>query len=117
MQHTHFASDGLFCTKQTLQLHPAGALKKSLRAVEEDAAVEEEEWAEDCVEVSGDFCTVVEAKPEQVMIKKILKRKKNQYMNNNQQCIASKNAGNRHLSPHNVVCFRSKNAYREKASS
>jgi len=36
IQQTHFVSDGLFCTKQTSQLQPAGALNKSPKPVEEE---------------------------------------------------------------------------------
>ena len=55
IQQTHFASDGLFCTKQTSQLQFSGALNKSPSPVEErDEAVVEvevEEGIVDCVEV------------------------------------------------------------------
>lgn len=53
-QQTHFASDGLFCTKHTSQLQPfSGALNKSPNPVEEEreeVVVEVEEGAVDCVE-------------------------------------------------------------------
>lgn len=55
IQQTHFASDGLFCTKHTSQLQFSGALNISPSPVEEEkeeVVVEvEEEGAVDCVEV------------------------------------------------------------------
>lgn len=53
MQQTHFVSDGLFCTKQTSQLQPAGALNMSPSSTEERTelvVVEVKEGAVDSVE-------------------------------------------------------------------
>lgn len=79
IQQTHLASDGLFCTKQTSQLQPGGALNKSPNPVEEEEVVvvvaleaeeEEEKGAVDCVEVCsgvlsgpGEVRATGEAKP------------------------------------------------------
>lgn len=78
IQQTHLASDGLFCTKQTSQLQPGGALNNSPNPVEEEEVVvvvaleaeEEEEGAVDCVEVCsgvlsgpGEVRAMGEAKP------------------------------------------------------
>lgn len=53
VQQTHFVSDGLFCTKQSLQLQPGGALNKSPHPAEEDRdEVVMDEGALGCVEVS-----------------------------------------------------------------
>lgn len=53
IQQTHLASDGLFCTKQTSQLQPGGALNKPSHPAEgvlkEVVVVELEEGAVDCV--------------------------------------------------------------------
>lgn len=35
MQQTHFGSEGLFCTKQTSQVHPGGGLNRSPKPAEE----------------------------------------------------------------------------------
>lgn len=57
IQQTHFVSDGLFCTKQTSQVHPEGGLNKSPNPVEElrevVAVVVEEEGAVVCWGVSS----------------------------------------------------------------
>lgn len=77
IQQTHLASDGLFCTKQTSQLQPGGALNNSPNPVEEEEVVvvvaleeEEEDGAVDCVEVCsgvlsgpGEVRAMGEAKP------------------------------------------------------
>lgn len=72
IQQTHLVSDGLFCTKQTSQLQPGGALNNSPNPVEEEVVVvvEDEEGAVDCVEVCsgvlsgpGEVRAMVEAKP------------------------------------------------------
>lgn len=67
IQQTHFVSDGLFCTMQTSQLQPCGALNKSPNPVEEEreevvVVVEEEGGAVDCVEV----CCGVSSGPDEV---------------------------------------------------
>lgn len=72
IQQTHLVSDSLFCTKQTSQLQPGGALNKSPNPVDEDReeVVIEEEGAVDCVEVCcgvlsgpGEVRATGEAKP------------------------------------------------------
>lgn len=74
IQQTHLVSDSLFCTMQTSQLQPGGALNKSPNPVDEDreevVVVVEEEGAVDCVEVCcgvlpgpGEVRATGEAKP------------------------------------------------------
>lgn len=73
IQQTHLVSDGLFCTKQTSQLQPGGALNTSPNPAEEReevVVVVVEEGAVDCVEVcsgalsgSGEVPATGEAKP------------------------------------------------------
>lgn len=74
IQQTHFVSDGLFCTKQTSQLHPDGALNKSPNPGEDETeeVVVVEEGAVGGLEVfcrvssgSEEVGTTGEAKPEQ----------------------------------------------------
>lgn len=75
IQQTHFVSDTLFCTKQTSQLQPGGALNKSPNPDEEEGGevvvvVDEEEGAVDCLKVCcgvlsglGEVRAAGEAKP------------------------------------------------------
>lgn len=73
IQQTHFVSDDLFCTKQTSQLQPAGALNKSPKPVEEEreeVVVEVVEGAVNCEDVCwgassglGEVRATGEAKP------------------------------------------------------
>lgn len=73
IQQTHFVSDGLFCTMQTSQLQPGGALNRSPKPAEEESdevVVVEEDVAVDCVEVCsgalsgpGEVRATGEAKP------------------------------------------------------
>lgn len=73
IQQTHLVSDSLFCTKQTSQLQPGGALSKLPNPVEEEreeVVVVVEEGAVDCVEVCcgamsgiGEVRATGEAKP------------------------------------------------------
>lgn len=74
MQQTHFASDGLFCTKHTSQLQFSGALNISPSDVEEvrEEELVEEEAVVDCVEVwwgelsgPGEVRVTGEAKPKE----------------------------------------------------
>lgn len=66
IQQTHLVSDVLFCTKQTSQLQPGGALNKSPNPVEDEreevVVVVEEEGAVDSVEV----CCGVFSEPGEV---------------------------------------------------
>ncbi len=75
IQQTHLVSDGLFCTKQTSQLQPGGALNASPNPVEEEreeVVVVVEGGAVDCVDVCcgelsgpGEVRAMGEAKPRQ----------------------------------------------------
>lgn len=75
-QHTHLVSDGLFCTMQTSQLQPGGALNVAPKPIDvrEEVVVvvveEEKEGVVDCVELSwgassgvGEVRATGEAKP------------------------------------------------------
>lgn len=72
MQQTHFESDGLFCTKHTSQLQPAGCLNKSPKPVEEERELVVVEGTLICVDFClgassglGEVRAIGEAKPEE----------------------------------------------------